>query len=196
MIDGFLLLAGVLLGLGSAALPSLAWMILGSVSAIAVLCTPLRRSAIPSAVALLLVGLGLAWSSTWHWLSLRMAASRADERVLFEGRILSVPAREGAETHFDVRGTLVDEHLPRQTDRVEETPLRERRGVAAVQPLLSRTSVATACTVVSYLTVGRCNLISDCWGVQFYEHLITLDNEVLPSVPKHPCHHMFILSLL
>ena len=108
MIDGFLLLAGVLLGLGSAALPSLAWMILASVSAIAVLCTPLRRSAIPSAVALLLVGLGLAWGSTWHWLSLRVAASRADERVLFEGRILSVPAREGAETHFDVRGTLVD----------------------------------------------------------------------------------------
>jgi len=35
VIDGFLLLAGVLLGLGSAALPSLAWMILASVTAIA-----------------------------------------------------------------------------------------------------------------------------------------------------------------
>ena len=108
MIDGFLLLTGVLLGLGSAALPGLAWMIMASVSAMAVLFTPLRRRAIASRVALLLVGLCLAWGSTWHWLSLRVPASKADERVLFEGRILSVPAREGAETHFDVSGTLVD----------------------------------------------------------------------------------------
>ena len=108
MIDGFLLLTGVLLGLGSAALPSLAWMIVACVSAIAVLITPLRRSAISTRMALLLVGLGLAWGSTWHWLSLRVAAPNADERVLFEGSILSVPAREGAEIHFDVRGTLVD----------------------------------------------------------------------------------------
>ena len=108
MIDGLLLLTGVLVGLGSAAMPSLAWMIMASVSALVVLVTPLRRHAVLSRAALLLVGLCLAWGGTRHWLSLRVPVSTADERVLFEGRILSVPAREGAEMHFDVTGTLVD----------------------------------------------------------------------------------------
>ena len=106
MIAGFLLLTGVLLGLGSAALPSLAWMIMAIFSAVVVPVTPLRRSAGLSRVAVLLVGLNLAWGSTWHWLSLRVPPSSADQRVLLEGRILSVPAREGAETRFDVTGTL------------------------------------------------------------------------------------------
>ncbi len=81
---------------------------MASVSALVVLVTPLRRHAVLSRAALLLVGLCLAWGGTRHWLSLRVPASTADERVLFEGRILSVPAREGAEMHFDVTGTLVD----------------------------------------------------------------------------------------
>ena len=107
MIDGFLLLSGVLLGLGSAALPGLAWLIVASVSAMAVLLTGLRQSPGASRLAMLLIGLGLAWVSTGHWWSLRVSPSRADERVLFEGRILSVPAREGAEVRFDVEGILV-----------------------------------------------------------------------------------------
>jgi competence protein ComEC len=109
VIDGLLLLTGVLVGLGSAALPSLTWMIMAGVSAMLVLVTPLRRCAVPAGAALLLVGLGVAWGSTWHWLSLRVPASAEGRRVLLEGRILSVPAREGAEVHFDVTGTLVDD---------------------------------------------------------------------------------------
>ncbi len=81
--------------------------------------------------ALLLVGLGVAWGSTWHWLSLRVPASAADQRVLLEGRILSVPAREGAEMHFDVTGTLVDGPDTRvRTARLiwRDAPLRATRG--------------------------------------------------------------------
>ena len=66
------------------------------------LVTPLRRRAALGRAALLLAGLVLAWGGTRHWLSLRVPASTADERVLLEGRILSVPAREGAELRFDV----------------------------------------------------------------------------------------------
>ena len=154
MIDGLLLLTGVLLGLGTAALPSLAWLITASVSAMVVLVTPLRRCANAGRAALLLAGLSVAWGSTWHWLSLRVSASAADQRVLLEGRILSVPAREGAELHFDVTGTLVDDpdmrvrtarlrwrnapYAPRVGERwrllVRLAPLSETRNFAGADP--------------------------------------------------------------
>ena len=154
MIGGLLLLTGVLVGLGSAALPSLTWMIVASVSAMVVLLTPLRRCAISAGAALLLVGLGVAWAGTWHWLSLRVPASAADQRVLLEGRILSVPSREGAEVNFDVTGTLVDDpdarvrtarliwrsapYAPRVGERwrllVRLAPLSDTRNFAGADP--------------------------------------------------------------
>ena len=154
MIGGLLLLTGVLVGLGSAALPSLTWMIVASVSAMVVLLTPLRRCATSAGAALLLVGLGVAWAGTWHWLSLRVPASAADQRVLLEGRIISVPARDGAEVHFDVTGTLVDDpdtrvrtarliwrsapYAPRVGERwrllVRLAPLSDTRNFAGADP--------------------------------------------------------------
>ena len=154
MINGLLLLTGVLVGLGSAALPSFTWMIMASISALVVLITPLHRCAIPRAVALLLVGLGVAWGSTWHWLSLRVSASAGDQRLLLEGHITSVPARQGAEMHFDVTGRLVDgpdmrvrtarlmwrdaSPVPRVGERwrllVRLTPLSETRNFAGADP--------------------------------------------------------------
>ena len=109
MIDGLLLLTGVLLGLGSAALPSLAWMIMASVSAMVVLFTPLRRCAIASRAGAV-ARRPRAWRGAAPGTGCRCACQhpRRTERVLLEGRILSVPAREGAEMHFDVTGTLVD----------------------------------------------------------------------------------------
>jgi competence protein ComEC len=108
VIGGLTLLAGVLLGLGSAAVPATAWMMIAGAGAALVLASPLRRRAILSCAALLLAGMLLAWTGTRHWLSLRVPPSSADQRVLFEGRIISVPAREGTELRFDVAGTLVD----------------------------------------------------------------------------------------
>ncbi len=108
MIDGLALLAGVLLGLGSSAQPTMFWLVTASASAGLVLLTPLRRCAMLHLAALLLLGLILAWGDTGRWLSLRVPATTADERVLFEGRILSVPAREGAELRFDVAGIVAE----------------------------------------------------------------------------------------
>lgn len=108
MIDGLALLTGVLLGLGSAALPAMAWMVAAGVSAALVLMTPLRNRATLSRAAMLIAGMLLACGGMRHWASLRMPASTADERVLFEGRIISVPALDGAELRFDVAGLIVD----------------------------------------------------------------------------------------
>ena len=106
MIDGLVLLAGVLAGLASVALPGISWIFAASAMSSLVLFTPLRRHSVLSHAALLLAGLVLAWSGAAKWQSLRISPVTADERVFFEGRILSVPSREGAELHFDAAGTL------------------------------------------------------------------------------------------
>lgn len=108
MIGGLALLVGVLLGLGSTAVPDTAWMLVASVTVVLVFATPLRHRATFGCAALLLAGMLMAWGGTRHWLSLRVPASTADARLLFEGCILSVPAREGTELRFDVAGIVID----------------------------------------------------------------------------------------
>jgi competence protein ComEC len=108
VIDGLAMLAGVLLGLGSAALPAAPWMLVASASVTLVLPTRLRHRTSLRFGAWLLAGMLLSWGGTRHWQSLRVPTSTADARLLFEGHILSVPAREGAELRFDVAGIVVD----------------------------------------------------------------------------------------
>jgi competence protein ComEC len=113
VIGGVLLLAGVLLALGSAALPGTWWTLAAGTGVALTMTTPLRNSAILRWLAFLLLGMFLAWNSTRLWLALQVPVPRADARVLFEGRILTVPAREGAELFFDVEGVIVDGAGPR-----------------------------------------------------------------------------------
>jgi len=117
VIGGLLLLAGILLALGSAAIPAAGWLTIAGASVAIVLLTPLRRHRVSSALALLLAGMLWAWIATLHWLALRVpvsaARSSSDTRLLIEGRILSVPARDGTELQFDVEAAIIEgAHVP------------------------------------------------------------------------------------
>ncbi len=112
MIGAVLLLAGVLLALGSTALPDTSWLLAAGTCVVLVLTTPLRSRASLRRLALVLMGMALAWCPTRQWLTLQVPVS-VDARVLFEGRIITVPAREGAELFFDVEGVIVDGAGPR-----------------------------------------------------------------------------------
>jgi len=104
---GLLLLAGVLLALASAALPGTAWLLAAGTCVVLVFATRLRRAACLRQLALLLLGMFLAWNTARQWLALQVPAS-VDARVLFEGHIVTVPAREGAELFFEVEGIIVE----------------------------------------------------------------------------------------
>jgi competence protein ComEC len=104
---GLQLLAGVLLALGSAALPGTAWLLAAGICVALVFATPLRSAACLRQLAWLLLGMLLAWNASRQWLALQVPVS-IDARVLFEGRVLTVPAREGAELFFDVEGIIVE----------------------------------------------------------------------------------------
>jgi competence protein ComEC len=130
VIDGFVLLAGVLLGLCSNALPAKWWMLAAGVTTLLVLATSLRHCPGLRRAALLLAGLLLVWIGALHWQSLRVPASAPDSRLLFEGRIVSVPAREGTEVRFDIAGTIVDGRDSRE--RVARLVWRDARVVPRV----------------------------------------------------------------
>ncbi|MEO8017175.1 MAG: DNA internalization-related competence protein ComEC/Rec2 [Pseudomonadota bacterium] len=107
MTGALALLAGVLLGLGSAQMPLTAWMLSAGVTVTLVFTTSLRRRPSLRVLAALLCGMLLAWNSTQRWMDLRVPSSPGDTRVLFEGFILTVPSRQGAELHFDMAGVIV-----------------------------------------------------------------------------------------
>jgi competence protein ComEC len=111
VIGGVLLLSGVLLSLCSVALPDTAWMLTAAAIAMLVFASRLRRCATVRHGALLLAGMVLAWHSTREWIDLRVAAP-SEIHVLLEGRIVSVPARNGAELRFDLAGFIVDGQRP------------------------------------------------------------------------------------
>jgi competence protein ComEC len=102
------LLVGTLLALGSADLPVAAWMPAAAVAVALVFITPLRRRQSLRILATLLLGMLLAWNSTLRWLELRVPPTLGNTRVLFEGSIRTVPAREGVELHFDMEGAVID----------------------------------------------------------------------------------------
>jgi len=106
VISALGLLAGILLGLFSAALPGPAWLLTASACAITVLATRLRNSVVARCLGWLLAGLVLASLSTQTWLQLCLP--RSEGRVLIEGAIRGVPARDGAEIRFDVDARIVE----------------------------------------------------------------------------------------
>lgn len=101
MIGGLSLLAGVLLGLGAARLPHAAWAWIAAAASACVLLSPIRRVATARRLALLLAGIAMVCIATGRWQGLRLLPVAADSRVLLEGIVLTVPARRGAELHFD-----------------------------------------------------------------------------------------------
>ena len=108
MIGALALLAGILLGLFSAALPVTAWLPVAAASATLVLITRLRKIAVARQLAVLLAGMVFGWASTLQWLALQVPATSADERLLVEGVICSVPVRAGAELRFDMDAVNVE----------------------------------------------------------------------------------------
>src|SRR5262245_24081618 len=72
-----------------------------------VLFAPLRRRPWPRRLAVLLVGVLLACAATRQWQQLHVASAHP-ARVLLEGEIVSVPARDGGEFTFDAEVRIVE----------------------------------------------------------------------------------------
>ena len=133
MTGALALLAGVLLGLGAVDLPGPAWMVGGAMGAAGALLTPVRHSWLARPLALALGGLCLTFFSIDRWLALRVLPVGADSRVLLEGRVVSVPQRDGAELRFDadvliVEGTGHDSRLRRARLLWRDAPYTPRVG--------------------------------------------------------------------
>ena len=97
------LLAGVLLGLLSAEQPDPAWQLAGLCLLAAWALSSWRHHGWCAACAMVMAGQLLAGLHCAHWLTLRLSEGGADTRVLVEGVIGSVPAREGGAWRFDLR---------------------------------------------------------------------------------------------
>src|SRR6186713_188243 len=95
------LLAGVLAGFGCANAPTTPWLWCAGVAAAAVLLSPLRAGPAARCAAWVLGGLCLAGSTAAQWQALRLPTAASDQRVLLEGQIVSVPARDGSDVGFD-----------------------------------------------------------------------------------------------
>jgi competence protein ComEC len=103
-----LLLAGVLAGFACASVPATPWLWCAGIAAAAVLLSPLRARPSLRWVAWLLGGLCLAGGTTARWQVLRLLPAAADQRVLLEGQIVSVPARDGADVGFDAEVRILE----------------------------------------------------------------------------------------
>jgi competence protein ComEC len=102
------LLVGVLAGLGCASSPSTPWLWCAGIGGMAVFLSPWRGGPAMRGLALVLVGLCVAGFTVVRWQALRMLPTGPDERVLLEGQILSVPARDGADVGFDAEIRVVE----------------------------------------------------------------------------------------
>jgi len=108
MTGALALLAGVLAGLAAAQLPGEGWLWSAGSMAFGVLLTPLRTQPWPRRLAVLLVGLLLACVTTQRWQRLRVVSAHPDSRMLLEGEIVTVPARDGTDFGFDAEVNIVD----------------------------------------------------------------------------------------
>ena len=108
MIGALALLTGILSGLFAAAQPQPAWLLVAAASAMLVRVSCLRALTSGRLLVWLLTGMVLASMSTREWLALRIPAGSADTRVLVDGVILGVPARDGVELRFDVDAVIVE----------------------------------------------------------------------------------------
>lgn len=102
MIGALSLLAGVLLGSLSAELPNAAWNPGAAFVVIGWAMSPLRRCGRAMPCACLIAGMCLSSYSAQQWCDSQVPAWGADSRLLIEGRIDGVPAREGQTLRFDV----------------------------------------------------------------------------------------------
>ena len=133
MTGALALLAGILLGLFSAASPAAPWLWIAAASTLLVLGTRLRNFTTPRHLAWLVAGMVLASASTREWQALCVPASSADTRVLVEGVIRGVPARDGAELRFDVDAVIVegeprDSHIRHARVVWRDAPVAPRAG--------------------------------------------------------------------
>lgn len=101
MTGALALLAGVLAGLCAVDLPGKTWMIAAAAGIVCMKWTPLRQYAAARLLAFALAGMWLAFASAGRWIDLCVGPQAADTRVLLEGRVISVPERDGAELRFD-----------------------------------------------------------------------------------------------
>ena len=101
MTGALALLAGVLAGLGAARLPGAGWLWCAGATSGVVWLLPLRARPWPRRLALGITGSFLACVVTLHWQRLRIESDHPDGRMLLEGEIITVPARDGAEFGFD-----------------------------------------------------------------------------------------------
>jgi competence protein ComEC len=108
VIGALALLMGVLLGLFFAALPGPAWLLGAAASVLLTFGTRLRYCGIVRHLAWLLAGMVLASACTHRWLALCLPAASAETRVLVEGVIHGLPARDGAELQFDMDAIIVE----------------------------------------------------------------------------------------
>jgi competence protein ComEC len=106
VIGALALLAGILLGLFSAALPGSMWLWVAGLTVALTFGARVRKRAVLRQLGCLLAGFVIASVSTHQWLSLCVPAN--DGRVLIEGTIRGVPAREGAEWRFDLDARIVE----------------------------------------------------------------------------------------
>jgi len=106
VISALALLAGILLGLFSAALAGPAWLLAASACAGLALATRLRTCTVIRHLGWLLAGFVLASVSTHRWFALCVPATEG--RVLLEGVIRGVPARDGAEIRFDLVARIIE----------------------------------------------------------------------------------------
>jgi competence protein ComEC len=108
VLDGLVLLAGVLLGLGAPQPPSPSWQVIMAAAVAAGVCTPLRRAPGFRVLALAAVGLLLVAVSVMRWHALALPTGAAHTRALVEARVLDVPLRAGADVRFDAEVRLLE----------------------------------------------------------------------------------------
>src|SRR5262245_2587617 len=101
MTGALALLAGVVLALAGASVPSDTWFIATACTLGCCALSGLWRRPWPRRFALLALGSLLAGCATLHWQALLLTTGRPDSRLLLEGTVITVPARFGPELGFD-----------------------------------------------------------------------------------------------
>ena len=118
MIGALALLAGVLVALGGAHALSLAWLLAAACAIACCALSGLWRHPWPRRIALLAVGTAARrWRDAALAVAARMPRQPHDSRLLLEGRVISVPARFGAELGFDAEVVIVDGRAARSRVR-------------------------------------------------------------------------------
>jgi competence protein ComEC len=133
VIAALSLLAGVLLGVAAAHLPSDSWLIFATVSAAFAGLSSWRSLRAVRCLACLLAGMVLASVEAGHWQALRVDPATAGSRLLLEGRIQGLPERHGNDLRFDAQVQILapargDEHWRRARLTWREAPVEPRAG--------------------------------------------------------------------